>query len=197
MSTRVTCIWRTEKIYSPQFGSFVRTSSAGSGSGVMTSSPAAKMVPFFSASTKSFCTTIPANWKLRLKIELEQKKHQFFLPPRATLMNTDVFFILLNADRSIKFFVSSFNGQDTNTKSDRVNSSSSDTKLAPSCLPKWNTMKANADWKFQLSKFVAMQYLLASHDGRYTKMCQFWSLWVVWQFPVQCCPVRQRQRLIP
>lgn len=51
------------KIHLPQFGNFVRISSAGSGSGFITSSPAAKIVPFFKASTKSFCTTIPANKK--------------------------------------------------------------------------------------------------------------------------------------
>lgn len=46
-------------IDSPQFGSFVRISSAGSGSGDITSRPAEKMVPFFKASTKASWTTTP------------------------------------------------------------------------------------------------------------------------------------------
>lgn len=47
--------------YSPQLGNFSRGSSAGSGSGVVTSKPAEKIVPFVNAMTRSLCTTRPAS----------------------------------------------------------------------------------------------------------------------------------------
>lgn len=48
-----------QRIDLPQFGSFVSSSVGGRGSGTITSKPAEKIVPFFNASTRSFCATTP------------------------------------------------------------------------------------------------------------------------------------------